>query len=170
MDTEIRSKPWSRHLLRWIGAVGSVLAMALLAAPASAIIEADGFVALVPSSVFKFVVELPDDGTDSGGGWQVAKAVVPIHDSRKMNPMGMWSCNVKVGMPLRTTKDGQISAKKAAQISADVAEIAWANVLPRRPPGEWTSGTFCNCYWQEMQRIFKKEKYTTVGATVSQWK
>jgi hypothetical protein len=142
----------------------------LFTAPAFATIVADGFIALVHPSVFKFLVEVPDDGTDSAGGWQVAKAVVPIHDTRKMDPMGMWSCNVKVGMPLRTTKDGQISAKKAANLSVEVAELAWANVMPRRPPGEWTSGTFCALYWPEMHELFKKGKYKTLGATVSQWK
>jgi hypothetical protein len=170
MDTEIRSKPWSRHLLRWISAVGSALAMALLAAPASAIIEADGFVALVPTSVFKFIVELPDDGKDGGGGWQVAKAVVPIHDTRKMNPIGLWSCNVQVGMPLRTREDSKISASKAAKVSADVAELAWKTVLPRRPPGEWTSGTFCPLYRKEMRIEFKKDNYKTLGARVDDWK
>ncbi len=157
----------SRKPLHWVNAV--VIAMVLITAPAFALIEGDGFTVLVPATVFKFVVELPDDGTDSGGGWQVAKAVVPIYDNRKLNPLGMWECKVKVGMPLRTTKDGKISANKAAKMSADVAEIAWRNVLPRRPPGEWTSGTFCQFYWQEMQNVFKKDKYTTIGATVSQW-
>ena len=58
--------------------------------------------------------------------------------------------------------------KKAANLSAAVAEKAWANVMPRRPPGEWTSGTFCALYWPEMHRVFKDD-YKTIGATVEKW-
>ena len=165
-----RSTYWKA--LQWVKAVACsvVVATVLFTGPAFATIVADGFAAVVPASVFKFVVELPDDGKDGGGGWQVAKAVVPIHDTRKMDPIGMWSCLVQVGMPLRTTEEGKISANKAAKVSAEVAEIAWANVMPRRPPGEWTSGTFCPLYLKEMRTVFKKDPYKTLGARVDPWK
>lgn len=124
---------------------------------------------MVKSSDFIFTTTLPDDGKDEGGGWQEAKANIAISDHRGDMFLG-WTCKVKVGMPLRTKAHGVVNAKRAARVSADVGTRAYKNVLPRRPPGDWTSGTFCPVFRKEMTDLFRSiDAYKPLGARVEGW-
>jgi hypothetical protein len=73
-------------------------------------------------------------------------------------------------MPLRTKAHGVVNAKQAARFSADVGTRAYTAVLPRRPPGEWTPGTFCPLFRREMTDLFKSiAAYKNLGARVEGW-
>lgn len=141
----------------------------VMATPYAVLADDNEYGNMVKSSEFIFTTTLPDDGKEDGGGWQEAKANVSISDSRGEMFLG-WTCKVKVGMPLRTKAHGQVNAKRAARVSADVGTRAYNNVLPRRPPGEWTPGTFCPLFRKEMTDLFKAiEAYKLLGARVEGW-
>ncbi len=145
-------------------------AFLLFAATSSASVaeEETEIQAAVHPSIFQFKPAAPpDDGTDKGGGWQEAKADIPISDTRS-HPFKHWSCKIKISMPQRTEKDGVVSPDKAAKESAEVATKAWKKVMPRQKPGEWPVGVFCIEYRKEMETIFEKDK-PTLGARVKQW-
>jgi hypothetical protein len=146
-----------------------LVAACVTAIPSRVMAEGDEYGNMVKSSEFIFTTTLPDDGKDEGGGWQEAKANVSISDHRGDMFLG-WTCKVKMGMPLRTRAHGVVNAKRAARVSADVGTRAYKNVLPRRPPGEWTSGTFCPVFRKEMTDLFKSiDAYKLLGARVEGW-
>ncbi|MEZ4294770.1 MAG: hypothetical protein R3B70_07315 [Polyangiaceae bacterium] len=112
-------------------------------------------------SVFNFMTTLPDDGTDKGGGWQVATATLKFARISGLLPES-WSCTVTVGMPLRTALHGKVSAESAASISAAVATQASANVRKSEP--ELPPGVFCIKLIAQMDAIFRAEPLKSYGA------
>jgi hypothetical protein len=52
-------------------------------------------------SEFPFVTTIPDDGTDKGGGWQVAKANLEFGKRRVDGSRTTWYCSLTIEMPLR---------------------------------------------------------------------
>ncbi len=77
--------------------------LAFAAAPPAAIAEEpdDPIMVFVHPTVFKFVTTVHDDKKGDGGGWQDAKAEIPVADPRPAS-MPSWKCKIQVGMPIRT--------------------------------------------------------------------
>ena len=118
-----------------------------------------------PPETFKFVVAHPDDGKGDGGGWQEAIAALTIVDSRAV-PIGVWTCSIKVGMPLRTKAYPQVPVKWAGETSADIATKARDGVMPGEPAGKWQPGAFCIKLKEAMARSFL-EDHKGLGARVN---
>lgn len=130
----------------------------LLAAPALA-------VGAFSPSAFKFEVERKDDGKEAAGGWQVAVAQLRFVDTRSFIPR-IWSCRMKVGMALRAEVLGRISPGYAAQVTAEVATKASAEVMHRRP--EWLTAAFCIDFRNEMNILFGRD-HVYLGARVNEF-
>lgn len=113
-------------------------------------------------SEFPFVTTLPDDGTDKGGGWQVAK--VHLEFVRVVIPtdVKVWHCDFKIEMPLRTEFMGKVDAKRAASLSAEITNLAALDMDYKLPPG-----IFCDKYRPAVDATFKS-KYPRLGAKATQ--
>lgn len=111
-------------------------------------------------SEFPFVVVLPDDGTDKGGGWQSAKANLEF--TRISLPLKVitWVCPFRVEMPLRTELLGKVDAIRAATMSAAVANSVVATMDYKLPPG-----IFCERFIDGMRKSFPA-MYPGLGASV----
>ncbi|WP_437665648.1 hypothetical protein [Sorangium sp. So ce1182] len=110
---------------------------------------------------FNFVTIVAYDGTVAGG-WQEAKAYL----SFAHNQEGDSACMVHIGMPLRSEVWGKISAKRAASISADVANWA-ANEVYKKDGGEdLPPGIFCRTFKSRMIEEFDTAYYKPLGAKV----
>lgn len=98
---------------------------------------------------FPFVTTRPDDGTDVGGGWQVAK--VNLEFVRVIIPtdVKVWHCRLNIEMPLRSEKWGKVDAKRAAQMSAKVANAVAADIDHSLP-----QGVFCHKFFLGMETKF----------------
>jgi hypothetical protein len=169
MKQAIFQKQRRRAPIGWFFVVFLLNILAVALAPSAAVAEEVEIQASVSPSVFTFETTIPDDGKGDGGGWQEAKAKIPISDPRGSMFRG-WICKIHVEMPLRTKANGSISADRAAKASADVATKAWKKVMPRQPPGEWAPGAFCVQFRAEMETIFAEDKkYKTFGARVKTW-
>lgn len=114
------------------------------------------------ASLFKFTTTLADDGTDKGGGYQEATANnVKFVDGRQ-DPPAAWTCNIWVGMPLRTVGDGKISAGRAAEIAADVLTVTSSITMRNKPA--WVPGAFCKQLGVDMSKSFQS-LYGSVGGS-----
>ena len=111
-------------------------------------------------SDFPFVTIIPDDGTDTGGGEQMAKASLPFIRIHNLIPR-KWYCSLTIKMPLRTEMMGKISASQAAILSAEVTNIASKGMDFTLP-----EGIFCNEFPMAVLTAFK-EKYKHLGARVT---
>lgn len=111
-------------------------------------------------SIFQFATTIPDPGTGEVGGWQMATTRLNFVDARRLLVPKTWSCVVEVGMPLRTMHDGRISARYAAQITADIATEASPLVMQRR--SQWLVADFCSEYGKEVLSIFRR-RYPSLG-------
>ena len=120
--------------------------------------EIGGFSAM--SFPFKTIVE--DDGTDVGGGYQVAQANLSFADSRQ-TPTMKWTCSFKVGMPLRTARFGRIDAIHAAVITAEVATLSASPVMHSR--GVWLLVLFCSKFKDKMFETFLS-RYNGLGGGI----
>jgi hypothetical protein len=107
-------------------------------------------------SEFPFVTIVPDDGTDKGGGWQVAKANLEFEHND-----ATWYCGLTIGMPLRNHVYGKISASRAADISVDVTEGVAVKMEYDLPPG-----IFCTDFRKKVELAFES-KYPKLGETVA---
>ncbi len=107
---------------------------------------------------FPFVTTLPDDGTDKGGGWQVAK--VNLEFVRIIFPTNVlvWHCPFNIEMPLRTAEMGQIDAKRAAKLSAEITNRVALDMDYTLP-----QGIFCDRYFEGVKATFKST-YPKLGA------
>lgn len=114
-------------------------------------------------SLFKFATTIPDDGKDAAGGWQEAVADLQFVDARHILPR-IWSCRVKVGMPLRAEMLGRISAESAAGIAAKIASDASFAVMHRQR--EWLVADFCNQLEKEMRSTFARA-WRPLGARIN---
>lgn len=110
---------------------------------------------------FPFVTTRPDDGKDEGGGWQVAKANLEFIRIIVPTNVIVWHCPFNVEMPLRAEKIGKISPKRAAKMSAEVANSVDAGMDHTLP-----QGIFCDKFIAEMRPTFKA-KYPDLGARVT---
>lgn len=114
-------------------------------------------------SLFKFVTVIADDGKGKGGGWQEASVTLKFVRLSGLLP-DAWTCPIKVGMPLRTKENGQISAEYAASISAAVADAA--SSLLMHGSTELPRGIFCSKLPETMTTLFGA-KYSSIGARVT---
>jgi hypothetical protein len=117
---------------------------------------AGGVISYFKPSNFKFVTIVADDGTDVGGGWQEAKA--PLMFAH--NLFEITTCQVRVGMPLRTKLLGKIAESVAASYSANAANIAAGKLWPTDLP----PGIFCSNFRDEMKK--QLESINGLGATL----
>lgn len=113
-------------------------------------------------SVFKFVVTIPDDGKDKAGGWQEAVATLNFSDGRQV-PTLMWTCTIKVGMPIRPENYGVISSAVAASMSAAAATTASKAVMHRRPM--WIPALYCIHFAKEVESTLNTT-WSKLGAKV----
>jgi hypothetical protein len=149
-----------RHLLSWVVAVAIAYVPAAEGATGAC---APASVAGFSASLFKFAVINKDDGTDAAGGWQEADATIRFTDWRHLFPQ-IWTCTVRIQVPLRTEKLGEISPSWAARTSADIATQASTTVMHQQ--SQWVPAAFCNAWRDEMLRLFHLT-YKTLGAKVS---
>jgi hypothetical protein len=70
---------------------------------------------------FPFVTLVKDDGTDKGGGYQVAKVNLEFVHILLPISITSWWCPFTIGMPLRTEGMGKISATLAASLSEEIS-------------------------------------------------
>lgn len=110
---------------------------------------------------FPFVTIIPDDGTDTGGGWQAAKANLEFVRIIVPTNVIVWHCPVTVEMPLRTEKMGKVSPKRAAKMSAEIANKTDAGMDHTLP-----QGIFCDKFFRQMDATFKST-YPGLGAKVT---
>jgi hypothetical protein len=117
------------------------------------------FINFSPSE-FPFVTIVQDDGTDKGGGYQEAKVNLEFEDrNADTGAKRTWYCDFTIGMPLRTKIMGEISAKRAANISVEVTENA-ADKMNYDDAG----GIFCIKYLPQVRATFKS-MYPNLNAT-----
>jgi hypothetical protein len=120
--------------------------------------EIGGFSAML----FPFQTTIEDDGTDVGGGYQVAQTTLSIKDTRQ-SPTMSWTCSFKVGMPLRTARFGKVDAIHAAIFSAEVATLSAGPVMHSRDV--WLPVLFCGKFKEKMFETFK-EKFNGLGGGI----
>jgi hypothetical protein len=110
-------------------------------------------------SEFPFVTTLPDDGTDKGGGWQVAK--VNLEFTRISLPFTVitWWCPFSVQMPLRTEVMGKVDATRAAMLSVEITNAVSPTMDYKLP-----QGIFCQRFMTSVDAAFKA-KYPLLGAS-----
>ncbi len=156
----MRAQPIRRGLeLPWFGVrVPAVLVVVFLCAAAPAL-AAGGF----SPAAFKFVPIVQDDREDEGAGWQVAVAQLKFVDTRHFIPR-IWSCQMTVGMPLRSTALGRISPELAAEVTASIATEASTKVMHLKET--WLTAEFCVGFTAEMNQLFLK-KHPKLGARVT---
>ncbi|WP_437731762.1 hypothetical protein [Sorangium sp. So ce1335] len=111
-------------------------------------------------SDFKFATIVPDDGTDKGGGWQEAKTGLAIYLES-----GVATCFLRIGMPIRNSLWGFISADNAAMYSAEVTN-AVASEMERTGRFELPPGIFCLEFFTNAKEVFGKQ-YKNLGAVVN---
>lgn len=114
------------------------------------------------ASDFKFKTTQEDDPSLPAGGWQEATATMKFVDGRQ-DPPSAWTCTLKIGMPLRTVKRGQVSAEWAAETTADVATASSSPVMHSKD--SWTPAAFCKTMKDTMNTVFSKG-YEGLGARV----
>jgi hypothetical protein len=114
-------------------------------------------------SVFKFVTTVPDDGQGKAGGWQEATATLTFSDGRQV-PTLMWTCTIRVGMPIRPESYGVISPAVAASMSAAAATTASVAVMHRRPM--WIPALYCIHFAKEVE-LNLKTTWSKLGAKVN---
>ncbi len=117
------------------------------------------FIPIHKPSDFPFVTIVPDDGQDSSGGWQAAKANLPF---TKFNFPAMitWYCPITIGMPIRHSIRGFISPGAAAAMSAAVT-----NSVASRMNFDLPQGVFCISFRQGVKTAFPA-MYPDLGTKV----
>ena len=108
---------------------------------------------------FPFVTTIKDDGTDKGGGYQVAK--VNLEFVRMLIPISItsWWCPFTIGMPLRTEMMGKISPALAASLSEEISVS-----VARDMDYSLSQGIFCFQFVDKVDAAFKS-KYKQLGAS-----
>lgn len=116
--------------------------------------------AIFSPSEFPFVTTIPDDGTDKGGGRQVAKANLEFVKKRRSGS-STWLCGITIEMPLRNQVYGKISASRAAGFSVAVTEDVAESMDFDLPPG-----IFCSRFVAGVKAAFPST-YPNLGERVS---
>jgi hypothetical protein len=117
------------------------------------------YVKFSPSD-FPFVTTIKDDGTDKGGGWQVAKANLMFTHAVIPWSVVTWWCPFTIGMPLRTESMGKIPPSRAADFSVEITEGVARGMDYSRP-----QGIFCHEFTGGVLEAFTS-KYKDLGARV----
>jgi hypothetical protein len=113
-------------------------------------------------SDFPFVTTRPDDGSDKGGGWQVAKANLEFKKYHVFTLyITRWYCPFNIEMPLRTEVMGNVSAKRAANFSVKITEAVASRMDYTLP-----EGIFCAQFVTEVRSAFAST-YKDLGAKVT---
>jgi hypothetical protein len=112
-------------------------------------------------SEFLFFPTIPDDGTDKGGGWQVARANLEFERVLIPRNVTKWYCPFNIEMPLRTEGMGEISARYAARLSVEITEGVAEGMDYSLP-----QGIFCEQFVLRTRAAFKS-KYPLLGASVT---
>ncbi|WP_437829340.1 hypothetical protein [Sorangium sp. So ce1153] len=110
---------------------------------------------------FNFVTIVAYDGTSVAGGWQEAKANLFFGHNQE----GDDACMIHIGMPLRSELWGKITAKKAALISADVANLALEELYKKEGGEDLPPGILCSRFKGKVDFAFKND-YKGLGAQV----
>ena len=118
------------------------------------------------SKNFPFVVVREDDGKDDGGGWQEARTVLYFGEWIGTLEKYEWKCPIVVGIPVRSRKEGRISASRAAYVTVEVANAVVPALGASRDSWENQGAAFCVALYDGMRDMFKV-KYGGYGATVS---
>jgi hypothetical protein len=118
------------------------------------------------ASLFKFSVLVIDDGKGLGGGSQRASTVLQFVDAREswLN-QNRWNCRVTIDMPIRHRLYGIITPERAAELSADVADVASSSVMNSQP--QWIGGLFCKRFADKMTALFTTAPGGSFGARVT---
>lgn len=114
------------------------------------------------SAAFNFVVIVADDGQGPAGGWQEASSDLKFVRWTHLAPE-FWTCHVKVGMAIRTQKDGVVAPSYAAAISAAAATQVSANLKLIDP--DMQPGIFCSKLVPGMDAMLKT-LYPSLNPTV----
>jgi hypothetical protein len=119
---------------------------------------------------FPFKVEKEWDGEDKAGGRQRALALLEFEICRGvfLRRTYLWNCPLDVTMPVQTESVGRITPKRAAAVSAEVANLAVTAVMESREDWQGQSGVFCNELKDTMNKIFRDE-HRGYGARVTRW-
>jgi len=117
-----------------------------------------------PDSTFKFATTVKDDKKDEGGGWQEARAkLLFTRSGEACTPT--FTCNVTVGMPLRTRSRGTIAPDWAAKVTALATTLAVSKV---GTPGPTTQqAVYCREVKDEMDKLFKNEENRDLGVVIN---
>jgi len=116
---------------------------------------------------FIFVIEHEWDGKDEAGGWQIAYNTSGYASRVNGKVVYTWQCRLLIGMPRHSEKAGDISARRAAELSAEVANAVTWPLLNRQEPWAGRGEAFCSQQLRLMQDMFKSSRYRAVGARVS---
>lgn len=118
------------------------------------------------ASLFKFNVWTPDDGQGRGGGSQRAVATLKFVDIRDESLFGKkWNCFVVVSMPLRANYV-TIQADRAAQMTAEAADVAGSTVM-RSQPAWPVSVIFCKRFAEMTEKLLNQTPGGPTGARVT---
>jgi len=119
---------------------------------------------------FPFKVERKWDGKDKAGGWQRAFKLFQfvLRDVQTDRVRDSWPCPIDVSMPVQSTQVGYISPKRAALVTADVANVAVRAVSHSRVEWAGLSALFCAELQDKMNDVFR-EDYRGYGARVRRW-
>ena len=111
-------------------------------------------------SEFPFVTTINDDGKDGAGGWQEAKANLEFIKAIVPSSVTKWYCKFTIGMPPRPEMMGNISAKRAADLSVEITED-----VARGMDYDLPAVTFCADFIIAARAAFKA-KYPYLGSRV----
>jgi hypothetical protein len=112
-------------------------------------------------SDFPFVTIVEDDGTGKAGGWQLARPSLSFTHVVFPTRISRWQCTFTLEMPIRTEKMGRFSPRRAADVSAKIA-----NDVGRRMDYKLPEGIFCTTFISNMDKTFKSPPYNKIGASV----
>jgi hypothetical protein len=115
-------------------------------------------VAAFSPAEFPFVTTVKDDGTDKGGGYQVAKANLKFEYLFIPLKVVIWYCPITIQMPLRTEKMGKVDATRAAILSEEITEG-----VARGMDFSLPQGIFCKQFATNVDAAFKS-KYPGLAA------
>lgn len=117
------------------------------------------------ASLFKFSVWTTDDGEGRGGGSQRAIATLKFVDTREGFSSKSWNCFVVTTLPIRANYV-VIPPERAAEMTAEVAEVAASTVMHSQP--SWPiSVMFCKRFAETMEKLFNQTPGGPTGARVS---
>jgi hypothetical protein len=114
---------------------------------------------------FIFVIEREWDGEDQAGGWQIAYNTSAYATQVNGEEIYTWRCQMKVGMPRHTVKMGDIPTSRAADMTAEIANLVTWPLLKKEEPWTGRGAAFCIAQRAGMQAMFRA-RYPYLGATV----